>query len=93
MKRNERRIVKHIILKGKPVTKQRSIIKYTRTTLLILKNVKREQRPKMPQQKMESMVEGRALVGQKYNDLTDVIEKELPQLWLAVEFVSEVGIS
>jgi hypothetical protein len=47
----------------------------------------------MPQQKMESMVEGRALVGQKYNDLTDVIEKELPQLWLAVEFVSEVGIS
>jgi hypothetical protein len=47
----------------------------------------------MPQQKMESMIEGRALVRQKYNDLTDVIEKDLPQLWLAVEFVSEVGIS
>jgi hypothetical protein len=47
----------------------------------------------MPQQKMESMVDGEHSLGQKYNDLTDVTEKELPQLWLAMESVSEVGIS
>jgi hypothetical protein len=41
-------------------------------------------------QKMESMEEWRTLVKSKYDDLKSVIESNLPQLWLAIDFILSI---
>lgn len=57
---------------------------------IVLNDKNKEPEPEIQQQKMESMEEWQILIKEKYDNLKKVIDNNLPQLWLSVEFILAV---